>query len=95
MKINEVLIKPIITEKATDLTKRQVFTFQVHLKANKNQIKNALETLYKVKVGQIKVVVRKGKVRKVGKKMTPKTLTDRKIAYIYLKDGRLDLFPQA
>ena len=95
MKINELLVRPIITEKATNLTKQKIFTFQVNLKANKNQIKEALEKLYKVKVGRVRIVVRKGKVRKVGKKMKPKTLSNIKIAYVFLKEGKLDLFPQA
>ena len=69
MLINDVLIKPILTEKATDLVQKQVYMFEVDKKANKHQIKQALEKLYKVKTGEVKIMIRKGKSRRTGKKM--------------------------
>lgn len=95
MQINEVLLKPVVTEKATNLANRKVYTFETHLKANKYQIREALEKLYPVKVKNVKVIIRKGKERKVGKRMAIKKLPDRKIAFITLKEGKIDLFPQA
>lgn len=95
MKINEVLIKPIVTEKATNLAQRKVYAFEVNPKANKNQIKGALEELYQVKASEVKVMIRKGKQRKVGRRMARKKLPDSKIAYITLQEGKIDLFPQA
>lgn len=95
MKINEVLIKPVLTEKATNLVGKNQYSFIVNIKVNKNQIKEALEKIYKVKVDSIKINIRKGKTRKVGKKMVIKKLPDRKIAYVKLKTGKIDIFPQA
>ena len=46
MKVNEILIKPVLTEKATKLANSKVYTFQVCQKANKNQIKQAVEKFY-------------------------------------------------
>lgn len=94
MKINQVLIKPVLTEKATNLTKDKFYSFEVNKKANKFQIKSTIEKYYKVKVDNIKVIVRKGKIKKIGKRNTPKKLPDIKIAYIKLKEGKIDLFPQ-
>jgi large subunit ribosomal protein L23 len=94
MQINEVLIKPILTEKATNLTKNQVYMFEVNKKANKHKIKEALEKLYKVKVAKVKVMIKKGKTKKAGRKMKIKQIPDRKIAYIKLTEGKIDLFPQ-
>ncbi len=94
MLINEVLIRPILTEKATNLVQNQVYMFEVDKKANKLQIKHALEKLYKVKVGEVKVMIRKGKEKKTGKKMKIKKMSDRKIAFIKLTEGKIDLFPQ-
>ncbi|MBI2641243.1 50S ribosomal protein L23 [Candidatus Roizmanbacteria bacterium] len=94
MEINKVLIRPIITEKATNLSKGQVYSFEVHRDANKFQVKKALEQLYKVKVGRVNVTVRKGKKRRVGKRMTSKELPDKKIAFVSLREGKIDLFPQ-
>jgi large subunit ribosomal protein L23 len=95
MKITEILVKPILTEKATTLAQGQVYMFEVNPKANKNQIKTALEKLYKVKVANVRTMTRQGKVRRVGRRMTSKRLGDQKVAYIILKEGKIDLFPQA
>ena len=94
MIINKVLIKPILTEKATNLVQNQVYMFEVDKKANKFQIKQALEKLYKVKTGEVKIMIRKGKEKKAGKKMQIKRMADRKIAFIKLIEGKIDLFPQ-
>lgn len=94
MKINEILKKPVLTEKATNLTQSDVYTFDVSLKANKFQIKQVIEEIYKVKVADIKIVIRKGKRKKVGKKMVLKARPNRKIAYIKLSEGKINLFPQ-
>jgi len=95
MKINEVLVKPLMTEKAIGFAAGKVYTFQVNLKANKNQIKQAVEKLFLVKVDKVRIVSRQGKLRRVGKQMTPKKTANKKIAYIGLKTGKIDLFPQA
>lgn len=95
MKVDEILIKPVVTEKGSILAKTKTYMFVTHLKANKHQIKEALEKLYKVKVSSVKIMIRKGKERKVGRKMTVKKLADRKIAFIKLAEGKIDLFPQA
>ena len=94
MIINKILIKPILTEKATNLVQNNVYMFEVDLKANKHQVKQALEKLYKVKTGEVKVMVRKGKEKRVGKKGLLRMVANRKIAFIRLTEGKIDLFPQ-
>lgn len=94
MNINEVFIKPHVTEKSMQKASASVYSFQVHRLANKNQIKNAAEKLFKVEVENVKVIVRKGKVRRVGRKMKQKKLPDRRIAIIKVSKGKIDLFPQ-
>ncbi|EKE14710.1 MAG: hypothetical protein ACD_12C00330G0007 [uncultured bacterium] len=94
MLVNKILVKPILTEKATNLVQSNVYMFEVDLKANKNQVKQTLEKLYKVKTGTVKIMVRKGKEKKVGKKGLLKKTADRKIAFIKLIEGKIDLFPQ-
>lgn len=95
MKINNIIIAPVLTEKATGLVSNSVYMFEINLKSNKFQVKEALEKLYKVKVGEVRISIRKGKTRRYGRRMKAKKLTDRKIAYIKLKEGKLDLFPKA
>ena len=94
MLLNKILIKPILTEKATNLVQNNVYMFEVDLKANKNQVKDILEKLYKVKTGAVKMMVRKGKEKKVGKKGLLKKTANRKIAFVKLIEGKIDLFPQ-
>lgn len=94
MKTDMVLIKPVLTEKATGLTKNGVYTFEVAMKATKPQIKSAIQSLYEVKVAKIATVVRKGKVKKVGRRLVPKKRSAHKIAFIKMKSGSIDLFPK-
>jgi len=94
MLLNKILIKPILTEKATNLVQNNVYMFEVDKDANKHQIKQALEKLFKVKTGEVKVMIRKGKEKKVGKKGLLKKDASRKIAFVKLKEGKIDLFPQ-
>lgn len=95
MQINEVIVKPILTEKANRLVQRGVYTFEVNKKATKLQIAASLENLYKVKVGEVKVLTRKGKIKTVGKSRAKKQLPNIKLAYVALKEGKLDIFPAA
>ncbi len=94
MRINDILIRPVLTEKATNLAKTKVYMFEVALNADKHQIRYALETLYKVKAGMIRIMVRKGKSKRVGKKMNPKKQPSKKFALVSVKEGKIDLFPQ-
>jgi len=94
MLIDKVLIKPILTEKATNLTRNNIYMFEVGKKSNKHQVKQVLEKLYKVKTGEVRIMIRKGKEKKVGKKGLLKKSSDRKIAFVKLIEGKIDLFPQ-
>jgi len=53
-----------------------------------------LENLYSVKVSSVRTMTKKGKEVKRGKRMTTKKLSDQKIAFVKLKEGKLDMFPQ-
>lgn len=91
-----ILLKsPIVTEKATALAQKNVYLFVVGLLATKNQVRRAVESYYGVKVGSIRMNIRKGKVQRVGKRMVPKLVTNKKIAYITVTKGSISLFPKA
>ncbi len=95
MKINETILAPILTEKATGNAKNKVYMFLVNPKSSKIQVKNVLEKIYSVKVDSVRVMVRKGKAVRKGRRMLTKKMADQKIAYVKLKDGKIDIFPQA
>lgn len=84
-----------MTEKASQQASGGVYMFHVAATANKYQVKETIEDLFKVKVKKVTVTTRPGKVQRVGKRMASKTRPDRKIAYITLKEGKIDLFPSA
>ncbi len=91
MHITEIIKTPILTEKSYQLIAANVYTFKVHPKANKLQIKNAFETIFEVKVARINTMNYSAKDKRVGK-FLGKTSKYKK-AIIKLKDGqKLDLF---
>ncbi len=94
MKINNTIIGPVLTEKATNLATEKVYMFYIQKKATKHKVKNAIEELYQVKIEKVSVITRKGKKKRSGKRMVTKTLPDKKIAYVKVTEGKIDLFPQ-
>ena len=87
-----VIIKPLVTEKSThQQTTRNAYAFQVHPNANKQQIKQAVEKIYEVKVRDVRTMTRKGKPRRAKFRMT--TTPDWKRAVVVLdENSRIELF---
>jgi large subunit ribosomal protein L23 len=69
MHVYEVLRRPVITEKSTELQTRNKYAFEIAEGANKPMIKQAVETAFKVKVTGVNVITMKGKMRRVGRRM--------------------------
>jgi len=92
MDSNAIIIKPLITEKSTHLqTTRNSYAFQVNVKANKHQIKDAVEKQYSVKVVDVRTMNRKGKPRRSRYKLTQSS--DWKKAVVVLdENSRIELF---
>ena len=63
----DVIKAPIITEKSSDLAKNNTIVFSVDVKANKTQIKQAVEKLFNVKVEKVNTVNVKPKKKRVGR----------------------------
>jgi large subunit ribosomal protein L23 len=59
----DIIVSPVITEKATIASERNQVTFNVARTATKPQIKEAVEKLFDVKVKSVNTLVRKGKVK--------------------------------
>ncbi|HUU58489.1 MAG TPA: 50S ribosomal protein L23 [Phycisphaerae bacterium] len=87
-----VIVRPLVTEKGTHQCQAQnAYAFQVAAGANKAQIKQAVENIYKVKVLKVRTANRKGKRRRVG--YTWGTTSHWKKAVVLLHpDHRIDLF---
>jgi large subunit ribosomal protein L23 len=88
----DVIQAPLISEKGTQRTEsaNQVL-FKVRPDANKIEVKQAIEMLFKVKVVQVRMARYLGKVRRIGRNMGRRS--DWKKAYVTLKDGdKIDFF---
>jgi large subunit ribosomal protein L23 len=63
----DVIIKPIVTEKTNDAVQLGKYTFKVNKKATKVDIKRAVEKLFSVKVEKVNTISIKGKEKRVGR----------------------------
>jgi large subunit ribosomal protein L23 len=63
---SQVILRPVISEKSMDLTQRDKYTFAVHVDANKLQVKQAVEELFKVKVLSVNVITEKPREKRRG-----------------------------
>jgi large subunit ribosomal protein L23 len=59
----DVILSPVITEKATAASENNQVVFKVHRDATKPEIKAAIEELFKVKVLSVNTLTRKGKTK--------------------------------
>ena len=86
----DIIVSPIITEKATMATEQNQVTFRVAKTATKPQIKAAVERLFDVKVKSVNTLVRKGKTRTF--RGVKGQLSDVKKAIVTLEEGhRIDV----
>ena len=85
MNYRDIIKAPIITEKTNDLAQNNVITFSVDVKANKTQIKQAIENIFNVKVESVNTINVKPKRKRVGR-YVGKTNKVKK-AIVKLKEG--------
>ncbi len=86
----DVILSPVITEKATIASEHNQVVFKVASTATKPQIKEAVEKLFDVKVKRVNTLVRKGKKRVF--KNVPGRTSDTKRAIVTLEEGhRIDV----
>jgi large subunit ribosomal protein L23 len=94
--VHEVLRRPLITEKSTILKETQrSLCFEVHRDATKPEIKKAVETLFGVKVANVRVANVHGKMKRQGRYQGRRP--DWKKAYVVLREGEkmVEFFDQA
>jgi large subunit ribosomal protein L23 len=86
MNVYEVIKRPLITEKGhTKREAERTLAFEVHIDANKIQIKQAVETVFKVKVAEVRTSIYSGKQRRRGR--FTGYASDWKKAYVRLAAG--------
>ena len=67
MDVRDVIKRPVITERSMELTADKKYTFEVDVKANKTQVKDAVESVFGVKVAKVNVLNYKGKFKRMGR----------------------------
>jgi len=86
MTIHKVLKRPLVTEKGVDKKDNErTLCFEVAAEANKTQVKEAVQKLFKVKVAEVRTANMEGKLRRRGKFSGYRS--DWKKAYVKLKAG--------
>ena len=76
----DIIVKPIVTEKSVALMEENKYTFKVSMSANKIEIKNAIQEIFKVKVVDVTTMRVYGKKKRMGR-------TDWKKAIVKLAEG--------
>ena len=82
----DVIVSPVITEKATIASEENKVVFKVRKDATKPQIKEAVEAVFGVKVKAVNTVVAKGKAKKFRGRAGERS--DKKKAYVMLEAGQ-------
>ena len=95
MRLSNVVIRPLITEKSFDYVASNRYVFEVALSAKKETIENEIKRIYGVDVIDINTVILPGKKRRVLKTRRFSKSSNRKKAIVKLKDGQtIDVFPK-
>lgn len=81
----QVIRRPVVTEKGTALKEQNKYCFEVDRRANKIEVKRAVEVLFNVKVAAVHTVAMRGRVKRVGR-FAGRT-ADWKKAVVTLKEG--------
>jgi len=88
----QVIIRPVVTEQGMHLASvRSAYSFQVNKKANKTQIRNAIEKIYNVKVDKVRTSNRKGKLLRKGRSIGRSSNWKKAVFYLD-SDHHIDLF---
>jgi large subunit ribosomal protein L23 len=87
MNANQIIRRPLVTEKSTMMRElgSNVIAFEVDPKANKIQVKAAIEELFKVKVQEVRLFNVRGKMKRMGRFEGKRR--DWRKAYVRLREG--------
>ena len=86
----DIILSPVVSEKSYSLIDQGKYTFEVDPRANKTEIKLAIEKIFGVKVASINTLNKKGKTRRT--KFGTGKRKDTKRAIVTLKSGSIDIF---
>ncbi|MCM3588498.1 50S ribosomal protein L23 [Mesobacillus maritimus] len=67
MDARDIIKRPVITERSSDLMAEKKYTFEVDVRANKTQVKDAVQEIFGVAVKNVNIMNYKGKFKRMGK----------------------------
>lgn len=82
----DIIKRPVITEKSSDLMAESKYTFEVDKRANKSEVKSAVEKLFSVNVEKVNIMNVPAKKRRVGRHQGFKPA--KKKAIVKIKEGQ-------
>ncbi len=88
MQVYDVLLKALLSEKSMKESEKGRYSFLVHRRANKLDVRRAVESVFSVNVVSVLTVTVKGRTKRVGARRTEVTESAFKKAIVTLKDGQ-------
>jgi large subunit ribosomal protein L23 len=67
MDARDIIKRPVITERSTEIMADKKYTFEVDVRANKTQVKDAVQEIFGVEVEKVNIMNYKGKFKRMGK----------------------------
>ena len=90
MEPRDVILEPVVSEKSYNLLDEGAYTFKVHPDANKIEIRQAVESIFDVRVIKVTTLNRKGKRKRT--RVGFGTRASSKRAIVTLREGRIEIF---
>lgn len=91
--VRDLIIEPVVSEKSYALLEENVYTFKVHRSSTKPEIRDAVESIFGVRVLKVNTLNRKGKRKRNRRNMTFGKRPDTKRALVTLAEGdSIELF---
>ncbi|WP_052255476.1 50S ribosomal protein L23 [Salinicoccus sp. YB14-2] len=90
MDARDIIKSPVITERSADLMQMDKYTFDVDVKANKTQVKKAIEEIFDVTVEKVNIMNYKPKKKRMGR--YEGYTNRRRKAIVTLREGSIEIF---
>ncbi|MGO1922773.1 MAG: 50S ribosomal protein L23 [Jeotgalicoccus sp.] len=90
MDARDIIKRPVVTERSADLMAEDKYTFDVDVRANKTQVKHAVEEIFDVKVEKVNIMNVKPKKKRMGR--YEGYTNRRRKAIVKLKEGSIEIF---
>jgi large subunit ribosomal protein L23 len=87
----DVILKPVVSEKSYALLDANTYTFIVHPDANKTEIKEAIQSIFSVRVMNVNTLHRKGKRKRTRRTLGVRKATKRALVTLHA-DDKIEIF---